>query len=170
MTRLLAGRPVVLTAAEYAVLFELSTNVGLVLPRDQLLQRVWGEANSGESGSVRTTVKRLRQKLEDDARSPLYIFTQPRIGYRMKNRKTAEQGQALLLPSTAQPRRAPPHSSQFSHSSLLTVPPLSSLLSPRRSPLSSLLAVPPHSSLLAVPPFRRSASLPNLGITGNSWQ
>lgn len=87
----LSERPIVLTATEYAVLFELSTNAGLVLTHDQLLQRVWGDENSGESGLVRTIVKRLRQKLEDDARSPLYIFTQPRVGYSMKKRETAEQ-------------------------------------------------------------------------------
>ena len=80
----LAGRPVKLTATEYAMLFELSTNAGLVLTHDQLLQRVWGEANTGESGLVRTIVKRLREKLGDDARSPDYVFTQPRVGYRMK--------------------------------------------------------------------------------------
>lgn len=40
MTKVLAGRPVVLTATKYAVLFELSTNAGLVLTHDQLLQRV----------------------------------------------------------------------------------------------------------------------------------
>lgn len=87
----LAGRPVGLTATEYAVLSELSTNAGLVLTHDQLLRRVWGEANLGESGLVRTIVKRLRQKLGDDARNPVYIFTQPRVGYSMKKRGTSVQ-------------------------------------------------------------------------------
>ena len=81
---LLAGRPVGLTATEYAVLAELSTNAGLVLTHDQILYRVWGDDNSGDSGLVRTIVKRLRQKLGDSARSPSYILTQPRVGYRMK--------------------------------------------------------------------------------------
>ncbi|MXZ22695.1 MAG: response regulator [Caldilineaceae bacterium SB0665_bin_25] len=87
----LAGRPLGLTATEYAMLFELSTNAGLVLSHDQLLQRVWGEDNTGETGLVRTIVKRLRQKLGDDARSPLYVFTQPRVGYSMKKSETSEQ-------------------------------------------------------------------------------
>ena len=38
---------------------------------------------SGDSGPVRTIVKRLRSKLGDDANSPTYIFTEPRVGYRM---------------------------------------------------------------------------------------
>ena len=86
-----AGRLVVLTATEYALLFELSTNAGLVLTHDQLLQRVWGERSSGNTGLVRTIVKRLRHKLGDDVSNPLYIFTEPRVGYRMKKGERPEQ-------------------------------------------------------------------------------
>ena len=80
----LAGQPVVLTATEYALLFELSTNAGMVLTHSQLLQRVWDQGHSGDAGLVRTVVKRLRQKLGDDAYEPKYIFTEPRVGYRME--------------------------------------------------------------------------------------
>ena len=79
-----AGRPVVLTATEYALLFELSTNAGLVVTHEQLLQRVWGPGNSGDAGLARTVVQRLRRKLGDDARDPRFIFTEPHVGYRMK--------------------------------------------------------------------------------------
>ena len=79
-----AGRPVVLTATEYALLFELSTNAGLVVTHEQLLQRVWGPGNSGDAGLARTVVQRLRRKLGDDARDPRYIFTEPHVGYRMR--------------------------------------------------------------------------------------
>ena len=85
----LAGRQIGLTPTEYAVLFELSTNAGLVLTQDQLLRRVWGEENLRDSGLVRTIVKRLRQKFGDDARNPVYIFTQPRVGYSMKKSGTS---------------------------------------------------------------------------------
>ena len=50
---------------------------------DALLDRVWGLGHSGERGSVRTYVKRLRRKLGEDADSPKYIFAEPRVGYRM---------------------------------------------------------------------------------------
>ena len=86
-----AGRPVVLTATEYAVLFELATNAGVVLTHSQLLQRVWGEESSKNTGMVRTIVKRVRHKLGDSARNPLYILTEPRVGYRMKKGETPEQ-------------------------------------------------------------------------------
>ena len=78
-----AGQPVVLTATEYALLFELSTNAGMVLTHGQLLQRVWGPENSGDAGLARTVVQRLRRKLGDDAHDSKFIFTEPRVGYRM---------------------------------------------------------------------------------------
>ena len=78
-----AGSPVELTAIEYAVLFELSASAGLVLTHGQLLRRVWGKGPDGDTGLVRTIVNRLRRKLGDDADDPAYIFTEPRVGYRM---------------------------------------------------------------------------------------
>ena len=77
------GRPVRLTATEYKLLFELSVNAGRVLTQDQLLGRVWGRGYSGDSPLLRSFVKKLRGKLKDDANSPRYIFTEPRVGYRM---------------------------------------------------------------------------------------
>ena len=79
----LAGRPVRLTAIEHQLLVELSVHAGLVLTHDHLLQRVWGLGSSGDSRPVRTAVKNLRRKLGDTAGSPTYIFTEPRVGYRM---------------------------------------------------------------------------------------
>ena len=71
-------------ATEYKVLFELSTNAGRVLTHEQLLQRVWGTEYSRDEGHfVRVIVGRLRRKLGDDANDPQYIFTEPRVGYRM---------------------------------------------------------------------------------------
>ena len=79
----LADRAVRLTNIEYRLLFELSVNAGRVLTHEQLLQRVWGPEHSGQPGAVRTFVKNLRRKLGDDADTPTYIFTEPRVGYRM---------------------------------------------------------------------------------------
>ena len=78
-----SGCPVQLTATEYRMLFELSINAGRVLTHDQLLQRVWGTEYSGEGHLVRVFVGNLRRKLGDDAGNPRYIFTEPRVGYRM---------------------------------------------------------------------------------------
>ena len=79
-----AGRRVMLTDTEYTLLMELAINAGRVLTHDQLLHRVWGDSRSGQTGLIRTVVKRLRHKLGDDAGNPRYLFTEPRVGYRMK--------------------------------------------------------------------------------------
>ena len=78
-----AREPVELTATEYAVLYELAVHAPRVLTHNVLLQRVWGPERVGESWLVRDVVKRLRRKLGDDADNPDFIFTEPRVGYRM---------------------------------------------------------------------------------------
>ncbi len=77
------GRPVQLTATEYKLLFELSVNAGRVLTHDQLLRRGWGPDHPDDSRLLRSFLKKLRRKLGDDADNPTYIFTEPRVGYRM---------------------------------------------------------------------------------------
>ena len=78
-----AGRPVRLTATEFRVLVELSTNAGAVLTHEELLERVWGQRALGDVRLVRGVVKRLRGKLGDDAGDPRYVYTETGIGYRM---------------------------------------------------------------------------------------
>ena len=78
-----SGEPVELTATEYNVLHELAANAPRVLTHSALLHRVWGPERVGEPWLVRDVIKRLRRKLGDDAGSPSYIFTEPRVGYRM---------------------------------------------------------------------------------------
>ena len=78
-----ADRRVQLTATEYRLLFELSTAAGRVLTHEQLLRLAQGPLYSSDVRVVHTYVKQLRNKLGDDARRPAYIFTEPRVGYRM---------------------------------------------------------------------------------------
>ena len=85
----LAGIPVQLTALEYRMLVELSVNAGRVSTYESLLQRVWGEKSSGDLRPMRTVVSSIRRKLGDDADNSSYIFTEPRIGYRMARAKTS---------------------------------------------------------------------------------
>ena len=91
----LAGRPVQVTATEYELLYRLSAAAGRVLTHDQLLQAVWGPERAGEPWLVRNVVKRLRRKLCDDAGNPTYVFTEPRVGYRMAKGETREQEDGL---------------------------------------------------------------------------
>ena len=86
----LAGRPVQVTATEYELLYRLSAAAGRVLTHDQLLQAVWGPGRAGEPWLVRNVVKRLRRKLRDAADNPTYVFTEPRVGYRMPKGEKSE--------------------------------------------------------------------------------
>ncbi len=83
-----AGEAVELTATEYAVLYELAAHAPRVLTHNVLLHRVWGPERVGEPWLVRDVIKRLRRKLGDSADSPDYIFTEPRVGYRMPTGQT----------------------------------------------------------------------------------
>ena len=78
-----AGRRVSLTVTEYSLLAELAASPGRVVTHRHLLQRVWGPSFTESPGAVRTMVRRLRHKLGDDAQTPRYIFTEPRVGYRL---------------------------------------------------------------------------------------
>lgn len=106
-----SGQPVQLTATEYKLLSELSNSAGRVLTQDLLLQRIWGPEYVGDTQLLRSYVKSLRQKLGDDARNPLYIFTEHGVGYRMaKPPSEADEGApaGTALPGSARaprPRR-----------------------------------------------------------------
>ena len=80
-----AGRPVELTATEYELLRVLSVNAGRVLTFEALLRQAWrrDESKPPDPKLVRALVKRLRQKLGDDAAEPTYIRNERGVGYRM---------------------------------------------------------------------------------------
>ncbi len=80
---ILDGHDISLSATEYKLLYELATHAGLVLTFDQILQRVWGAEYAGETELVRSFIRNLRHKLNDDAKNPRYILTERQIGYRM---------------------------------------------------------------------------------------
>ncbi len=77
------GRAVKLTATEYELLRVLSVNAGRVMTHNSLLGQVWSRRESSDTRLVSAFVKRLRQKLGDDATHPTYIFTERHVGYRM---------------------------------------------------------------------------------------
>ncbi len=79
----LRGNPLRLTATEFDLLRILSMHAGRVVTYEQILSNVWQMRNPGDARVVRVFVKKLRHILGDDARKPKYIFTEPRVGYRM---------------------------------------------------------------------------------------
>ena len=77
-----AGRELSLTKTEFRLLCEFADHVGMVLSRDQLLERVWGYEYLGDSRLVDAHVRRLRVKIEDQPDDPKLIVTARGIGYR----------------------------------------------------------------------------------------
>ena len=93
----LAGEPVRLTAIEYRTLVELSLNAGQVLTYEYLLRKIWDVGSHGDLRPMRTVMSTLRRRLGDDADSPTYIFTEPRVGYRMAIADSREESPPVSL-------------------------------------------------------------------------
>lgn len=75
------GEPLDLTLREFELLKYLAEREGKVFSREQLLEEVWGYEYYGDIRTVDVTVRRLREKLEDDPGDPKYIVTKRGIGY-----------------------------------------------------------------------------------------
>ena len=77
------GGHVSLTPTEYELLRMLVLNAGKVLTHRQLLQKVWGEGYD-DMHILRVNISNLRAKLEPDPGRPIYIHTEPGVGYRLR--------------------------------------------------------------------------------------
>ena len=78
-----SGTEVALTKTEYRLLVEFADHPGMVLSRDQLLERVWGYEYLGDSRLVDAHVRRLRVKVETQPDEPTMIVTVRGMGYRL---------------------------------------------------------------------------------------
>ena len=76
-----AGREVNLTTREFALLDYLAGQAGRVFTREHLLREVWGYQYPGDIRTVDVTVRRLREKIEDDPSEPRYLLTKRGVGY-----------------------------------------------------------------------------------------
>jgi DNA-binding response OmpR family regulator len=73
-----------LTGREFDLLWFLASNPNRVFSRDQLMARVWGYAAALDTGTVTVHVRRLREKLEEDASRPQLLETVWGVGYRLR--------------------------------------------------------------------------------------
>ena len=73
-----------LTVREYELLKFLAVQPNQVFSREQLLKQVWVYEYYGDIRTVDVTIRRLREKLEDDASNPTYILTKRGVGYFFK--------------------------------------------------------------------------------------
>jgi two-component system KDP operon response regulator KdpE len=77
-----AGEEVKLTATEFKLLAYLAANAGRVLTHQSILAHVWGEAEVDQVEYLRVYMRQLRKKLEADPAQPIYLVTEPGVGYR----------------------------------------------------------------------------------------
>jgi two-component system, OmpR family, KDP operon response regulator KdpE len=78
------GQAVHLTPKEFDLLFYLMKHAGLPMMHARLLSAVWGPEYGNELEYLRTFIRQLRKKLEDDAAHPQYLLTDSHIGYRFR--------------------------------------------------------------------------------------
>ncbi len=84
---LVDGEPMSLPLKEFELLHLLLANAGRVLPRDVLIDRVWGSDYVGDTKTLDVHVKRLRGKVEADPANPTRIVTIRGLGYKYERSK-----------------------------------------------------------------------------------
>jgi two-component system, OmpR family, KDP operon response regulator KdpE len=77
-----SGQPIHLTRKEYDILYYLMTHAGRAVTYGKLLTSVWGPDYRQEVDYLRTFVRQLRKKIENDPSDPKYLLTDAYVGYR----------------------------------------------------------------------------------------
>ncbi|MCQ2911040.1 MAG: response regulator YycF [Clostridia bacterium] len=75
-----------LTVREYELLKFLMEQKGQVFAREALLEKVWGYEYYGDLRTVDVTIRRLREKIEDNSANPTFIMTKRGVGYYFKEK------------------------------------------------------------------------------------
>jgi two-component system KDP operon response regulator KdpE len=106
------GEPVKLTRKEFDILYCLMSRAGRVVTYAKLLTAVWGAECREEVEYLRTFVRQLRKKIEDDPSHPVYLLTDVYVGYRFADAM-------LFQPESAESgEEAPPEEAAEDASSL----------------------------------------------------
>lgn len=79
------GENINLTHREFELLHYLAQHIGQVINREHLLQTVWGYDYFGDVRTVDVTVRRLREKIEDNPSHPQWLITRRGVGYYLAN-------------------------------------------------------------------------------------
>lgn len=79
------GENIELTHREFELLHYLAQHIGQVMTREHLLQTVWGYDYFGDVRTVDVTVRRLREKIEDNPSHPTWLITRRGVGYYLNN-------------------------------------------------------------------------------------
>jgi two-component system, OmpR family, KDP operon response regulator KdpE len=89
------GTAVKLTRKEFDILYCLMSRAGRVVTYAKLLTAVWGAESREEVEYLRTFVRQLRKKIEDDPSNPLYLLTDVYVGYRFADPQTFQEESAV---------------------------------------------------------------------------
>ncbi|HHY20645.1 MAG TPA: response regulator transcription factor [Bacilli bacterium] len=79
------GEAIELTHREFELIHYLAKRIGQVMTREHLLQAVWGYDYFGDVRTVDVTIRRLREKVEDNPSYPTWIVTRRGVGYYLSN-------------------------------------------------------------------------------------
>ena len=79
------GEQIELTHREFELLHYLARHIGQVMTREHLLETVWGYDYFRDVRTVDVTVRRLREKIEENPSNPMWIVTRRGVGYYLRN-------------------------------------------------------------------------------------
>ncbi|MEC6748776.1 response regulator YycF [Marinilactibacillus sp. XAAS-LB27] len=85
------GSTIELTHREFELLHYLARHIGQVMTREHLLETVWGYDYFGDVRTVDVTVRRLREKIEDNPSHPNFLVTRRGVGYYLRNPEQQEK-------------------------------------------------------------------------------
>ena len=81
------NKPIELTLREFEVLRYLANQPGQVVTREDLLEKVWGYEYYGDIRTVDVTIRRIREKIEQDTSSPKLLITKRGVGYYLSSKE-----------------------------------------------------------------------------------
>ncbi|MFO8069678.1 MAG: response regulator YycF [Alkalibacterium sp.] len=85
------GDSIELTHREFELLHYLARHIGQVMTREHLLETVWGYDYFGDVRTVDVTVRRLREKIEDNPSHPNFLVTRRGVGYYLRSPEQQEK-------------------------------------------------------------------------------
>jgi two-component system KDP operon response regulator KdpE len=95
-----AGKEIHLSPKEFELLAFLMQHKDVPVTRARLLRAVWGPEYGNEPDYLRSYVKALRKKIEDDPAQPEYISTEPWVGYRFRDPSDSDSSYSAIDPDT----------------------------------------------------------------------
>jgi two-component system, OmpR family, KDP operon response regulator KdpE len=92
-----SGREIHLSPIEFDLLTYLMRNPDVALDHSKLLRTIWGPEYGHELEYLRTYIRLIRRKIEDDPTKPEYILTEPWLGYRFRDPSNPSSSNAPLF-------------------------------------------------------------------------